>query len=275
MPEYLVTYPAGTLAKLVGEGKWSVSTTPRVETQSHPEGGSIEKAKQLFGENFFGEEAIHTFEEKCNGKGINVSFEIPRTPMHLDETQLELAKNEEAEGKERIVVLRPEWMVVDGEKKPVNILTLRDLFKQETVNPDDPNRTIISYDSNPFGEGPVFFKYEPDWYADQNFAKEQLKSGYAMPTKDVLPDSWSKTWEDQQELFGEGESRREANEAVWDLLLSYAVTGEKLLTQRADWTNSQASGERRGLVGWDSDGLHVHGWLPGNPYSFVGVCSSR
>ena len=29
MPEHLVTYPAGTLAKLVGEGKWTVSTTPR------------------------------------------------------------------------------------------------------------------------------------------------------------------------------------------------------------------------------------------------------
>ena len=59
--------------------------------------------------------------------------------MHLDETQLQAAKAEKADGKERMVILRPEWMVVDGERKPVNILTLRDLFKQETTNPNNPD----------------------------------------------------------------------------------------------------------------------------------------
>ena len=273
MPEHLVTYPAGTLAKLVGEGKWSVSTTPRTETQLRIDDPKAEKARNIFGENFFGEQALHSFEEKCKGRGINISFEIPQTPMHLDETQLKAAKNEEAEGKERMVVLRPEWMVVDGKKKPVNILTLRDLFKIETTDPNDPNETTILYDNNPFGEGPVF--WDSDWFEEEDFAKEQLKPGYGLPTKEVIPDSWNKTWDDQITLLGEGEKRREVVETVWDSLLYYAATGEKNSEDKWDWTNSQASSRNRVSVSWYSDGLNVGYWPPGYPYSHIGVCSSR
>ncbi len=276
MPEHLVTYPAGTLAKLVGEGKWSDSTTPREETPVQPEGGSIERAKQLFGEDFYGEEAIHTLEEKCKTKGINVKFDIPTQFQYSDE-DLDQAKQDEEEGRKRLMVLRPQWMVVregnQNVRKPVTILNLRELFKKENRRLGRP--TTVSYDNNPFGDSAVFYKYDPDWYAEQEFAKEPIKSGYAMPTKDVLPDSWSKTWEDQQELFGEGESRREANEAVWDLLLTYATKGEKLLTQRADWTNSQTSDQDRVHVHWNSDGLYVNDWGPGGPGPSIGVCSSR
>ncbi len=273
MPEHLVTYPAGTLAKLVEEGKWKVATPPRVETQSRVEDPKVESARNLFGEDFFGEEAIHNFEEKCKLKDINVSFEIPQTVIHLNEAELESAKSEEAEGKGRMVVLRPEWMVVDGEKKPVNILTLRDLFKQETVDPNEPNKTITSYDNNPFGEEPVF--WDTDWFDEEVFAQEQMKPGYGLPTKEVIPDSWNKTWDDQTALLGEGEKRREAVETVWDSLLYYAATGEKILEDKWDWTNSQTSVQRRVRVGWDSGGLLVGRWNPGDPNPDIGVCSSR
>ncbi len=275
MPEHLVTYPAGTLAKLVGEGKWSVSTTPREETPVQPEGGSIERAKQLFGEDFYGEEAIHTLEEKCRAKGVYVAFEIPTTELQYSEEDLNQAREDEQDDKARMVTLRPEWMRIKVKKafgreeeirQPVNIINLRNLFKKE-------DKGKVTFDNNPFGDGPVF--WSNTWYDDQEFAKQQPKGGYAIPTKEVLPDSWDKKWEDQNELLGEGEKRREAVEAVWDLLLSYSVIGEKLLTQRADWTNSETSDQNRVRVGWNSDGLGVRSWNPGNPDPDIGVCSSR
>ena len=280
MPEHLVTYPAGTLAKLVAEGKWKVSTSPKVETSPRVEGGSIERAKQLFGENFFGEEAIHTFEEKCQDKGINVKFvDIPTQFQYSDE-DLDQVKQDEEEGKERMVILRPQWMVVkEGNqdvRKPVTILNLRELFKTETRTRSGIRTTIeINYDNNPFGDGPVFYKHNTDWFAEEEFAQEQMKLGYGLPTKEVIPDSWSKSWDEQSALFGEGEKRREAVETVWDSLLYYATTGKKILESRWDWTNSQTSSQGRVLVYWDSDGLDVDRWNPGNPNSNVGVCSSR
>ena len=278
MPEHVVTYPPGSLAEFVKDGRWAVTTTPTIETQLEVDDPKAEKARNIFGEDFFGKEAIHTFEEKCRAKGIAVSFEIPRVPMHLDERQLKAAKAEEAEGKERMVTLRPEWMVVNGERKPVNILTLRDLFEQETTRPDPKKpgqtETVVTYDNNPFGDGPVFRGIRGGIEGD-NFAHEQMKPGYGLPTKEAIPDSWDKTWNDQQQLFGKGEKRREAVETVWDSLIYYAVTGEKVLADRWELTNSQTSdGLNRVVVRWLSAGLTVHYWHPGVPLSDIGVCSS-
>lgn len=275
MPEHLVTFPPGTSAKLIEEGKMVVSAAPKIEIPTKPEFRGVERAKELFGEDFLGEEAIHRMEESCKAKGINVKFEIPITEFQYSESDLERAKQDEEEDKSRMVVLRPEWMRIKVKKafgreeeirQPVNILNLRNLFKKE-------EKGNITYDNNPFGDGPVFWALT--WYNDQEFAKEHLKGGYSMPTKEVLPDSWDKNWEDQNELLGDGERRREAVEAVWDLLLSYAVTGQKHLTQKADWTNSLTSDQGRVLVNWDSGGLLVLYWDPGDPHPYIGVCSSR
>lgn len=276
MPEHLVTFPPGTSAKLIEEGRMVVNATPRIEIPLKAEFKGIEKAKELFKEDFLGEEAIHAFEEKCRARGIRVAFEVP-TEFQYSEDDLSQAKEDEEKDKARMVVLRPSWMTVkEGGKdiqKPVTILNLRDLFKKETKRLG--RAANITYDNNPFGEGPVFYKYDPDWYADQDFAREQLQSGYAMPTKEILPGSTNKTWSDQQDLFEPGEKRREAVESVWDSLLYYAARGEKLLQSHWDWTNSLSSAQRRVGVRWASGGLVVGDWGPGDPLPDIGVCSSR
>lgn len=227
----------------------------------------LEKAEQLFDEDFLGEDAIHIFEEKCRANGINVQFEIPSVVFQYTEQQLKDAKEEENKNKARLVSLRPEWMTVNGTRQQVNILNLRNLFRKESNG-------IVTYDNNPFGTGAVF--YTNTWFdTGENFAKEQLKAGYALPTKDVVSGSWNKKWADQTTGFDPGERRREANEAVWDILLYYAKTGNKLVTTRWDWTNSQTSGRRRVDVGFYRDGLSVGGWFPGLPDVSLGVCSSR
>lgn len=257
MAEEILRLPPGTLKGWSKQGGIEVVSPPKVDVARSSD-RVAERAAALFGEDFLGEQAIHLMEDKCHVSGINVKFEIPTTPFHLTEAQLEEAKRDENKGKARLVVLRPEFMEVRGERKSVTLLNLKHLLGNK----------------NPFGNGKVFYKQ--DWYHTEAFAQEGLKAKYALPTKEVVPGSLGKNWNDQEKLVEPGESRREAVEAVWDMLLYYAATGKKIMETKWDWTKTQTSD--RGLVhvgGFDSEGLVVDGWKPDNVYSALGVCLSR
>ncbi len=270
---------------LVKQGEMEVlSRKPQPESPVSGN-GQTEKAKSLFSENFLGEEAIHVMEQKCQAKGINVTFEIPHIGsfdsnglrVGLSDEILETAKADEATGRDRMVVLRPEFMTVDGERKPITLLNLRDLFRKEEPNPDDANETYVTYDNNPFSDvkGEAIF-YDQDWYNDEEFAKKPLKAGFGLPTREVIPDSLSKKWGEQQALLLSEERRREPIEVAWDAILYYAATGKKVLEKTWDWTDSSTSdGSLVRVGGFDSDGLGVNDWGPEGSRSNVGVCPSR
>ncbi len=251
------------------------SEAPRVEPATRP---GTEKAKALFGENFLGEEVIHVMESKFKAAGVNVKFEIPTDRFPYSDTDVEKAKQDEARGRGRLIVLRPEFMTVKkggkDVKKPVNIINLRELFKKEKKNVLG-QVTEVTYDNNPFGSGTVF--YNQNWYnKDEDFATLSLKPGYAMPTKEVVNDSRSKDWNTQQALLEPGERRREANEVVWDTLLYYGATGKKILEKDYDWTSSRASDGRLVSVGYfASAGLRLSHWNPSDSNAYLGVCPSR
>ncbi len=225
-----------------------------------------EKGKLLFGENFLDQEAIHVMVQKCQAKGINVTFEIPqagaldlnglRTSLSPD--VIEAIKADEAKDKKRLVVLRPEFMIVNGERKPVNLINFRSLFG-----------TI-----NPFGRGELF--YGSPWYDSEDFARQPLRPGFGLPTRNVVRKTLNKTWTDQESTLEPGERRREAIEAVWDTILYYAATGKRLLQNTYDWTSSRASdGDLVSVGAFDSNGLDVGSWSPEDSGSDVGVCPSR
>jgi len=283
--ENLLPFDPNKVPDLIKQGKVKVITAP-LPPIVEPIGGirSNEQAKQLFGEDFLGEEAIHIMEQKCQVKGINVTFEIPQIGSFdsnafrfgLSDEILETAKADEATGRARMVVLRPEFMTVDGERKPVTLLNLRDLFRKEEQDPDDANEIIVT-DNNPFsdGAGEAIF-YDQDWYDDEEFAKQPLRPGFGLPTKEVIDDSLSKKWGEQQALLLPEERRREPVEVAWDAILYYAATGKKVLKQTWDWTGQRAS--NGGLVyvgGFGSDGLGVRYWNPGNAGGGIGVCPAR
>ncbi len=242
-----------------------VVSAPRVEPMT-PANGSVERARQLFGENFLGVDAIHVMEEKCKAAGIDVKFVIPALGnfdtlglnVGVSNELLETAKADEQRGRSRLIVLRPELMVVNRESKPITILSLRDLFK----------------DKNPFGQGKLF--YRQNWFENEDFAKEGLKPSIGLPTKEVLPESLSRKWDEQTPLLEPGEHRREAIETLWDSLLYYSATGKKVLEQHLDWGQTRASGGRLVSVGnFDSDGVFVFRLSPGYSDSVLGVCPSR
>ncbi len=283
--ENLLPFDPNKVPDLIKQGKVKVITAP-LPPIVEPIGGirSNEQAKQLFGEDFLGEEAIHIMEQKCQIKGINVTFEIPQIGSFdsnafrfgLSDEILETAKADEATGRARMVVLRPEFMTVDGERKPVTLLNLRDLFRKEEQDPDDANEIIVT-DNNPFsdGAGEAIF-YDQDWYDDEEFAKQPLRPGFGLPTKEVIDDSLSKKWGEQQALLLPEERRREPVEVAWDAILYYAATGKKVLKQTWDWTGQRTSDGYLVYVGYfGSDGLVVRSWDPGDAGEGVGVCPAR
>lgn len=246
---------------------------PKVEPSKH---GSLEKTKRLFGENFLGEDAIHIMENKFKTAGIEVKFEIPNLIFPYSEANIEKARQDENRDRSRMIVLRPEWMIIregrQNVRKQVNILNLRELFKKE--NRHQGQVISITYNNNPFGSDAVF--YDQDWYDDQDFAKQALKPGYAMPTREILDDSRSKNWDEQQTLLESGERRREANETVWDTLLYYASTGKKILESDYDWTQTRTSDGDLVLVGYfGSNGLGLSSWRRSDSDDDLGVCPSR
>ena len=257
--ENLLPFDPNKVPDLIRQGEIRVVSTPTLpspEPAVVPTSRAVERAKQLFGEDFLGEEAIHLMEQKCQAAGINVKFEIPQSV--LDNAILEEAKRDETKGRARLVVLRPESMTVDGERKSVTLVNLRDLFK----------------DKNPFGQGKIF--YDENWYDDQDFAKEPMKAGYGMPTKEVLTNPLISTWNMQQKLLEAGEKRREAVETAWDILLYYANTGKRSLVNYFDWGESLASTDNHVAVGsFDSNGLRVRKWVTEHTFEFIGVCPSR
>ena len=192
----------GQIEVIRGDFPTPVEPLPRVES------AGVEKAKNVFGENFLGEEAIHLMESKFQVAGVNVKFEIPQVSLPYFDADIENARQDEVRDRGRMVVLRPQWMVVkEGNKevrKPVNILNLRELFKKEAKNLLG-KVTKVTYDNNPFGTGAIF--YVQDWCDSKDFAKESLKPGFGMPTREVIPGSTSKTWNDQQALLEPGERR--------------------------------------------------------------------
>ncbi|MDP2638303.1 MAG: AAA family ATPase [Candidatus Levybacteria bacterium] len=218
----------------------------------------FEKAKKLFGENFLGEEAIHLMEQKCQASGINVKFEIPKVGNIFTDEMFKLLQEDKKNGRERLISMHPEFMTVNGKRKPVNLLNLRELFKK----------------TNPFGNGAIF--YDQNWYDNEDFAKQSLKAGFSLPTREILADSISKTWNEQQTLLLKGERRREAIEVLWDGTLYYATTGKKFLEDKYDWTQTRTSdGGLVGVGGFGSGGLGVSSWPAGSSHSYLGVCPSR
>ncbi len=214
----------------------------------------IERAAILFGEDFLGEQAIHKLESKFRAVGIYVEFEIPIIPFHLNQAQLEAAKKDEKRGKARMVVLRPEFMTARGQRQRITFLSLYSIYGVNTIY-------------NPFAADP--------WFYSEPFVKEGLKAKFALPTKEVVPGSLDKNWDDQEKLIESGESRREVVEVLWDILLYNGATGIKLLGSHLDWTKTYTGNGCFGCLGsYSLRGYDVKSRKISDNDRNIGVCTT-
>lgn len=252
----IISLPSGSARNLVKEGKMKVvSPSPSY----HEIGPLIEKAKHILGEDYLGRETMNIMGEQCRKAGINVTFVAITDRFPYLEKDLDQMEKDKNCGRSRLVVLRPNWMVVNGEKLPVSLINLFNLFK----------------DKNPFGDGHIFWR-ENLWWTGELFAHVPMTPRYAMPTKKVLPDSFM-SWYEQEKLFQPGETRRAVTETVWDSILYYAATGTRLLEGVFDWslTVDHQFASQPVYVGAGSSGMILGTRNPSVAFPTIGVCPQR
>ena len=237
-------------------------------------GPMVERAKEVLGRDFLGVEAIKKLEQELKKVGVNVEFALDKLPPFLyTEEDLQTAK---AFGE--MLVLRPEAMLRGGREVPLTMIEFRELFRKDPLGKMQTVVYSFRTDTN-------------DWYKGEKFATGagEIKLGWSLVKKDVLDGSTNTNWNDQEQLLRQYEAglkrkgaknasvkRRTGTEAVYDELIYYVNTGERLLPYKYDWTQTRTSGGRLVFVGcFDSHGLSVYNCSPEPSNSNIGVCPSR
>ncbi len=250
-------------------------------------------AKEIMEEDFFGPDEIK------KALGIEVT-EMPDIPFKKEE--LERAKE-----LEQILILRTD-KASDG--SPLTMEKVRDMMGNEDK------------------DGGKIFWESADWYKDEAFyTKETAKVGWALVSKEEIPDATNKNYLEQteslvtylknqvfagkpmpkeyQDAVGEFESqkstieslveddwkaaaeklsklsitkltRQSPVEAIYDIVVHYQNTDERLLEEMYTWTSARDSGGRLVHVGgFGAEGVNVNGSSPDSRYDFLGVSFSR
>jgi len=268
--------------------KWPVSAeveelleeeVPEKEAVAEAGGPMIERAKEVLGRDFLGVGAIKKLEQELEKVGVNVEF-ITRDengnlpPFPYTEEDLKLAK-ENGE----MLVLRPKAILRGGREVPLTLIEFRELFRKDPLG---KMQTVVY----------SFRADARDWYKGEKFATStgEIKLGWSLVKKDVLDGSTNTNWNDQEQLLRQYEAglkrkgakntsvkRRTATEAFYDELLYYVNTGERLLPNKCDWTQTRTSAGTLVHVGYfGSYGLHVRSNYTSDYLIYhLGVCPSR
>ena len=139
--------------------------------------------------------------------------------------------------------------------------------------------TLLEWrEKHPESGQPRFYSdYSDRWYNNQDFAKK-TKNRYSLYLgyKKVLPNSTSKSYQDQLNLLPENYEPFLATELAIFLICYYKKLQEYLYSGiygRCQDTDS--GGYRVSLGDFDSDGLNVNGYSVGYCYSYLGVSALR
>lgn len=122
----------------------------------------------------------------------------------------------------------------------------------------------------------LFYSNNNPWYPNESFANDRGKAGWHLVRKDIVPSSTFKTWQEQQSLLGKDEEISTARVLIYTIILTYLVTGAKLLPNIDARTSDLVSDRYRVFVGYFcDDGLEVSHTLNDARYDDCGVSSER
>ena len=125
--------------------------------------------------------------------------------------------------------------------------------------------------------GLFYAKSEP-WYGAQSeqFARSKVKAGWQLVRKNPVPDSTSKTWDEQNALLGADDLVPSASVLAQAIVIHYLETEERLYeTIYVRVSDVHSNGFRVYLGYFDQDALYVHSHWDGDRGSFIGLASSR
>lgn len=122
----------------------------------------------------------------------------------------------------------------------------------------------------------LFYAKDDPWYRTQAFAKDKGQAGWHLVRKDIVPNSTSKTWQEQQALLGKDDETPTARILIYAVILTFLATGVKLLPNIYARVSDVGSDGYRVLVGFFfDDGLYVNDHWDGGRNAYLGVSSSR
>lgn len=121
----------------------------------------------------------------------------------------------------------------------------------------------------------LFFSKDDPWFATELFANEKPEAGWMLFSIDIISNSTSKTFAQQEAMLSEGESIATAAQLCQALICHAVLIGERLMSTIYARTNSiDSSGRRVNLGRFGEDGLGVGHWRS-SASSDVGLSSSR
>ena len=122
----------------------------------------------------------------------------------------------------------------------------------------------------------LFYFKDDQWHKSQAFAKEKGRAGWHLVRKDTVPNSTSKTWQEQQSLLGKDDETPTARVLIYTVIVTFLAIGVKLLTNIYARVSDLDSDGSRVIVGYfDAGGLGaIYGWDVGR-FGDFGVASAR
>lgn len=118
-----------------------------------------------------------------------------------------------------------------------------------------------------------YFKDDP-WYCKKSFAKNKGQAHWALVR--IVPNSTSKTWQEQQSLLGKDEETPTARVLVYTVILTYLATGIELLP-RCIYVrvNDLDSVGLHVDIGFNDCGIVISSWADDSRINRIGVSSVR
>lgn len=225
------------LAEYLQKGCPKVNDNGEVVTNQLPEGHEL--ARLILGDDYI------TPEEVATAYGVSYTDEqLEHFADTLPDTQT-------------ILWLRANgYMLIAGPPTEMNLLEVREL------------------------DNKVFYSKTEWWYAEdeQKFAQDdKVTAGeWLAIRKEEVPNSFSKTWNEQQDLITEDEHVPNASTVSYAVTAYFKVRGIYLLRGKYVRTSSVSAGGGHVSVGYfDEGGLHVDDYWDGYRHVSIGVSSSR
>lgn len=129
-------------------------------------------------------------------------------------------------------------------------------------------------------EDKLFYSHDDAWYNRERFAKDRSEVSWQLIRKTPVPESTSKTWDEQQALLSKEEETPTARIMTYGIIGHYLATGERLFEHIYVRCSDVDSVGRRVLVGgFDSFGLGVNrdwdDYRDDRRHGYIGLASAR
>lgn len=307
MAERVISLTQEEVERMLASGEMKIISTPGGVEYAEDDSDQVklEKAEKIFGEDFFGPEAIR----KTFGIDLNLEF-IP--PVPFSEAELKRAKelnqflilraNQASDGepltmKKMEEVLQPQF---DAEEKG---LILRNRLRSDWYSEEDffkkdallPKWALVSKEILPGSTNKNHLQQTQllaDYIRDEVFKDMQLPQAYEAAIRkfnnqkdeiELLLDSHSGTYnlpeaaERLAALKLNQLTRHTPVEALYDMLITTQSKDLRFLESTYTWTAVFAPpGDFVMLSGFSNlEGIIVDGWGADNPDYITGVCLSR